>query len=675
MPPAGGGGGAPPPPTSAPASESLRTPAGSGAPGSPLPPLPASGGSSLGEAARASPRNLSAQLHAAHPAVRSRTLGGGSPRSGTSAPAARPSFVPTPPLGGGAGGGGGATFFMPGPLPRTCTLGETGHDEGNIHREGSFGAKLSQMEGQKANAAAVIQPPVPAPGPWEERSPRYEGEQESFRGSDSDAAASDSVNMPSPEPFAPKPADDFAEPGARVRFVEPSCRPSDSGDADSASGSNSPPSLALRPPPRGGEDEQNPPHVVAEAATASPRGLVRQLSGAAPGMSETFVPPMIRIPTLESQVAAEYEAPLDSVPEPPPHGEFGASKASFVTATDFSGASEGQFLVQHSGVVPNEEDNDSLGSAGRSPLAERAGSRSDVEPPAEDQMETIPRAEVGSFAPPPAFLLKADAAPFFPPTSQDPPAIVEEQSGSRPSSFASAAENAGGAPQPPPEAPPRFMPETAPQPAPASMPAPVPVQEAAPAFVPVSGADLASAFQPKAPLELAPAPLLESSPPAGAHEEFAPEPTQVPEPVLEEPDPEPQAEAAESPFSFMPGPTPDLPSSQLPEQIPPVQGFQTPPQLTRDIEFFNSASKDIIRALIAENGQLKNEAETGRERLAELESEMAELLICLGEETAKNAELEQCVENLKQGAPGHPRVCDDRSQAADDTEVAFDLHL
>ena len=147
------------------------------------------------------------------------------------------------------------------------------------------------MEGQKANAAAVIQPPVPAPGPWEERSPRYEGEQESFRGSDSDAAASDSVNMPSPEPFAPKPADDFAEPGARVRFVEPSCRPSDSGDADSASGSNSPPSLALRPPPRGGEDEQNPPHVVAEAATASPRGLVRQLSGAAPGMSETFVPP------------------------------------------------------------------------------------------------------------------------------------------------------------------------------------------------------------------------------------------------------------------------------------------------------------------------------------------------------------------------------------------------
>jgi len=149
----------------------------------------------------------------------------------------------------------------------------------------------------------------------------------------------------------------------------------------------------------------------------------------------------------------------------------------------------------------------------------------------------------------------------------------------------------------------------------------------------------------------------------------------VPEPVLEEPDPEPQAEAAESPFSFMPGPTPDLPSSQLPEQIPPVQGYQTPPQLARDIEFFNSASKDIIRALIAENGQLKNEAETGRERLAELESEMAELLICLGEETAKNAELEQCVENLKQGAPGHPRVCDDRSQAADDTEVAFDLHL
>ena len=608
----------------------------------------------MGEVARASPRNLSAQLHAAHPAVRSRTLGGVSPRSQTSAPAARPSFVPAPPL-GKPGGGDGATFFMPGPLARTCTLGETGHDEGRIQREGSFGAKLSQMEGQKAGPEVFLQPPVPAQGPWEERSPRYEGEQESFRGSDSDAAASDSVNMPSPQPFVPKPADGFTEPDAGVDLVEHSRHSSGSYDADSASGSNSPPPA---PPPQGGDDDQTPPHIVAEAATASPRGLVRQLSGAAPGMSATFVPPMIRLPTLESQVAAEYEAPLDSVPRTPPNEEFGASKASFNTATDFSGVSDGQFLVPHGEDFQNGDDSDSLGSAGRSPLAERAGSDSDDKPPV-DQRQTEPRAEVGIFAPPPAFLLKADAAPFFPP-SQDLPVILEEQSGSRPSSSATA-EVAAGAPMPPPEAPPSVMPETAPPPAPASMPAPVPVQEAAPAFVPVSAADLASAFQPETPPELAPVPLPESSLPANSQEEFSTEP---------EPEPEPQAEAEAPPFSFMPGPIPELPPSQVPAQVPPVPGFQTPPQLARDVEFFNSASKDIIQALIAENSQLKNESKADRDRLAELESEMAELLVCLGEETAKNAELEECVEKLKQGAPGHSHVSDDRLQ---DAEVAFEI--
>ena len=545
---------------------------------------------------------------------------------------------------------------MPGPLPRTCTLGETGHDEGRIQREGSFGAKLSQMEGQKEGPEAFFQPPVPVPGPWEERSPRYEGEQESFRGSDSDAAASDSVNMPSPQPFVPKPAHGFTEPGVSVDLVEPSRHSSGSYDADSASGSNSPPPA---PPPQGGGDDQNPPHIVTESAAASPRGLVRQLSGAAPGMSTTFVPPMVRLPTLGSQVAGEYEAPLDSVPQPPPNEEFGASKASFNTATDFSGVSDGQFLVQRGEDFQKGEDSDSLGSAGRSPLAVRARSDGDDNPV--DQRETEPSGEVGIFAPPPAFFLKADAAPFFPPTSQDLPAILEEQPGSRPSSSASA-EVAAGAPMPPPEVPLRVMPETMPRPAPALMPPSVPVQEAAPAFVPVSTADLASAFQPETPPELTPAPLPESPLHANSQEELSVEP---------EPEPEPQAEAPS--FSFMPGQIPELPQSQVPVQIPPVPGFQTPPQLARDVEFFNSASKDIIQALIAENSQLKNESKADRDRLAELESEMAELLICLGEETAKNTDLEECVEKFKQGAPGHSHASDDRLQAAEDAEVAFEI--
>jgi len=188
------------------------------------------------------------------------------------------------------------------------------------------------------------------------------------------------------------------------------------------------------------------------------------------------------------------------------------------------------------------------------------------------------------------------------------------------------------------------------------------VQEAAPAFVPVSTADLASAFQPETPPELTPAPLPESPLHANSQEELSVEP---------EPEPEPQAEAPS--FSFMPGQIPELPQSQVPVQIPPVPGFQTPPQLARDVEFFNSASKDIIQALIAENSQLKNESKADRDRLAELESEMAELLICLGEETAKNTDLEECVEKFKQGAPGHSHASDDRLQAAEDAEVAFEI--
>jgi len=75
--------------------------------------------------------------------------------------------------------------------------------------------------------------------------------------------------------------------------------------------------------------------------------------------------------------------------------------------------------------------------------------------------------------------------------------------------------------------------------------------------------------------------------------------------------------------------------------------------LARDIEFFNSASKDIIQALIAENNILKKESKADRLRLAELESEMAELLVCLGEESAKCEALQEDIDKREQSGPEH----------------------
>ena len=113
--------------------------------------------------------------------------------------------------------------------------------------------------------------------------------------------------------------------------------------------------------------------------------------------------------------------------------------------------------------------------------------------------------------------------------------------------------------------------------------------------------------------------------------------------------PEVESLSEAPPFVFPTlAPSPALESSHT---LGPVQSFHTPPQLARDIEFFNSASKDIIQALIAENNILKNESKADRLRLAELESEMAELLVCLGEESTKCEALQEVMDKREQSGP------------------------
>lgn len=201
-----------------------------------------------------------------------------------------------------------------------------------------------------------------------------------------------------------------------------------------------------------------------------------------------------------------------------------------------------------------------------------------------------------------------------------------------------------------------------------------PVPETMPSFIRASAPDLASAFLPK------PGPGFEPGPGSGSAPEAVSEPrpisgpdaTQAPEAapdsdpvcsneaeqVLDPADPpgiQPEAESvSEAPPFVFPTLAP-LPALEPSHALGPAQSFHTPPQLTRDIEFFNSASKDIIQALIAENSTLKKESKADRLRLAELESEMAELLVCLGEESAKCEALQDVVDKREQGGPerGH----------------------